>query len=108
MSRVSSGIEARESDEVFRLILFVCNDEPNSSTARENLEQICATYIPGRNEIEIVDVLQDYRAALAHSILVTPCLLKVAPAPRALVAGTLHDGETVRTALQLPRAKADA
>lgn len=84
-------------------MLFVCGNEPNSAEARDNLDRICATYIPGCCEIQVVDVLQDYRTALQHSVLVTPCLLKIEPKPQALVAGTLSDTETVRTALQLPR-----
>ncbi len=102
MSRVSSDIDPRELDQGVRLILFVCDNEPNSSQARYNLDRICAEHIPGHCEIEVVDVLKDYRTALEHSVLVTPCLVKIAPEPRAIIAGTLHDTETVRTALQLP------
>lgn len=103
MSRASSEIDPVTSEQVFRFMLFVCGNEPNSAQARDNLDRLCAAHIPGRCEIETVDVLQDYRTALEHSVLVTPCLLKLEPEPRALVAGTLHDAETVRAALQLPR-----
>lgn len=104
MSRVSSDLETAEAQVAFRLILFVAGSEPNSAQARKNLERICAEHLQGRCEIDIVDVLTDYRTALKYNILVTPCLLKTEPQPRALVAGTLQEVDKVRTALQLPSA----
>ena len=107
MSPAPSHADPAGRPQVHRLILFVCDHEPNSVRARENLDRLCAVHLPGRCEVEVVDVLEDYRSALAHQVLVTPCLVKVEPAPRALIAGTLHDADTVLTALQLPAAGGD-
>lgn len=102
MSGAASDRDATSDEAIYRLILFVAGREPNSEQARTNLANICGGHLEGRCDIEVVDVLTDYRTALEHNILVTPCLLKLEPNPRALVAGTLRDTEKVRTALQLP------
>lgn len=103
MSQRSSDTEPAAERPVHRLILFVAGDQPNSARARANLEDLCATCLDeGHCEVRIVDVLTDYQTALEHQILVTPCLMKLEPQPKALVAGTLHDIDAVRTALRLP------
>ena len=102
MSPAPSPAAQADDQPIHRLILFVCDHEPNSARARENLDRLRAAHLPERCEVQVIDVLDDYRTALEHQVLVTPCLVKVEPAPRALIAGTLHDTDTVLTALQLP------
>ncbi|MEX0885468.1 MAG: circadian clock KaiB family protein [Phycisphaeraceae bacterium] len=94
--------EARGERQVCRLILFVAGREANSTRARENLDRIRGTYLNGRCELQIIDVLEDYRTALRHKVLVTPCLVMTEPGPPVQIAGTLHDEEKVRAALRLP------
>ena len=107
MSPAPSHAVPADEPQVHRLILFVCDHEPNSTRARENLDRLCALHLPGRCEIDVVDVLEDYRSALEHQVLVTPCLVKLDPPPRALIAGTLDDADTVLTALQLSGGRDD-
>ena len=83
------------------LRLFVAGDEPNSRAARENLDRICQKHLPGRHEIEVVDVLQDFEAALQESVFVTPMLLVPEPPPRTSVLGSLNDECKVLKALRL-------
>ena len=85
----------------YRLRLFVAGDEPNSKRARENLAQICEQHLAGRYETEIVDVLDDFEAALKSSVLVTPALVLVAPAPTVTIVGNLSDRKKVLAALRL-------
>jgi circadian clock protein KaiB len=68
--------------------------------ARGNLSGICRDHLPGRHEIEIVDVLKEPKRALADGIFMTPTLIKLGPAPTKLV-GTLSQTETVLLALGL-------
>src|SRR5688572_620870 len=88
--------------EVYQLRLFVAGDAPNGVLARDNLEKLCAEHLAGRHELVVLDVLQDFRAALEHRVLVTPTLVLVAPLPRVVVVGTLADTPTVLAALRLP------
>jgi circadian clock protein KaiB len=83
-----------------RLLLFVAGEQPNSLKARRNLETFCNAELVGRYELQVVDVFTNYKLALAHRILVTPCLVVLAPAPPIMMAGTLQDQEQMRTALR--------
>jgi circadian clock protein KaiB len=87
--------------ETYRLRLFVAGDEPNSKTARENLTRICETALDGRYELEVVDVLEDFEAALDCGLVVTPALMLVSPLPSATVFGDLSDTRKVLSALRL-------
>lgn len=84
----------------FRFRLYIAGDTQNSVQARGNLSGICRDHLPGRHEIEIVDVLKEPKRALADGIFMTPTLIKLGPAPTKLV-GTLSQTETVLLALGL-------
>ena len=87
--------------ETYRLRLFVAGDEPNSRQARENLVRLCEEHLERRYELEIIDVLEDFRPALQDGVLVTPTLLLVAPPPRVMVLGNLSDTPKALRALRL-------
>lgn len=76
----------------FRLTLFVVAEDPNSRLAEENLRHICAEYLVGGHcEIVIVDVLEDFQAALDFNVLVTPTLIVDGPRGRSTLLGNLSD-----------------
>jgi circadian clock protein KaiB len=82
------------------LRLFVAGDEPNSRLAAHNLHALCAEHLPGRHRIEVIDVLEDFDAALAARIMVAPAVMMVAPRAVTLY-GTLADKAKVEEALGL-------
>ncbi len=84
-----------------KMILFVAGEGLNSVRARENLLRVCEDRLKGRYDLEVVDVLKDYKAALAHNILVTPALLVTEPPPKVTVLGDLSDTSKLLKALQL-------
>ncbi len=92
----------QQSPATYRLSLFVAGDEPNSRLARENLGRLRDVIPAHRCEVEIVDVLVDYRPALEHNVLVTPCLLWHNAGCPVRVVGTLSDAQRVRAALGFP------
>ena len=76
----------------YRFILFVVGNEPNSVLARENLRHICAEYMrEGTCTITIVDVLDDFQAALDNNVLMAPTLLVEGPRGRSTIIGNLSD-----------------
>jgi len=83
----------------YRMRLFVAGDGGNSRLARANLTRICEEHLKGKVEYEVVDVLQDFQAALTAGVLVTPELVVEKPVT-AKIAGTLSDTEKVLTALK--------
>ncbi len=95
-------MNARSSQAVkFKFRLHVAGDTANSVRAIANLAAICREHLLGRYEIEIVDVFKDSRRALADGVLLTPTLIKIAPAPVRRIVGTLADTQAVLYALGL-------
>jgi circadian clock protein KaiB len=83
------------------LRLYVAGGAPNSMLAIANLEAICAEYLKDGHRLEVVDVLEDPRRAMAEGVLVTPSLTKLSPQPVAKVVGNLSDRKRVLLALGL-------
>jgi circadian clock protein KaiB len=73
------------------LRLYVAGHAPNSLRAIANARMICDEHFAAAHELEIVDLLEDPRRALADGIIVTPTLLKVMPLPVQRVIGNLSD-----------------
>lgn len=99
MSTAAPGPDGYDSFQKLRLRLFVAGEEPNSREARRNLELLCKDYLEGRTEVEIIDVLKDFRAAVAERVIVTPALIAGTPPARVVVLGNLSDTARVLAAL---------
>jgi len=87
--------------EIFRFRLFVADETLNSGRAVSNLRAICHQYLPGRHEIELVDVFKEPDRALEDRIFLTPTLVKLAPCPTGRIVGTLSQTNLVLQVLGL-------
>jgi circadian clock protein KaiB len=85
----------------FKFRLYVADGSPNTAKVIANLSAICLRHLRDRYELEVVDVLRAPRRALADGILMTPTLVKLAPAPVRTIVGTLGDLHPVLQALGL-------
>ncbi len=83
------------------LRLYIVGGAPNSVQAIANLQAICQEHLKGGHKLEVVDVLEHPRRALAEGVLVTPSLAKLSPLPIANVVGNLSDKAKVLLALGL-------
>ncbi|HET9351117.1 MAG TPA: circadian clock KaiB family protein [Burkholderiales bacterium] len=81
------------------LRLYIVGGAPNSVQAIANLETICREHLKEGYRMEVVDVLEHPRRALADGVLVTPTLAKLSPRPAASVVGNLNDRSKVLLAL---------
>jgi len=101
VKRRSAGTRAASAEPttVVVLRLYVAGGAPNSLQAIANLESICAEYLKDGHRLEIVDVLEEPRRAMADGVLVTPSLTKISPVPVAQVIGNLSDRPRVLQAL---------
>jgi len=99
--RTKAGAAGVPVTTVVTLCLYVAGRAPNSVKAIANLEAICRRYLADGYKLEIVDVCEHPRRALADGVLVTPSLTKVAPAPTSIVIGNLSDTGGVLAALGL-------
>ena len=85
----------------FKFRLYVAGDALNSAQAIANLAALCRAHLAGRYEIEVVDVFQEPKRALADGILMTPTLVKLGPSPVRRIVGTLSQTQPVLQALGL-------
>ena len=83
------------------LRLYVAGDGPNSLQAIANLTSLCEELLPGRHDIEVVDVFLNPERALADGVFLTPTLIRPSPAPVVRVIGSLSQRESLLRALGL-------
>ena len=81
------------------LRLYVAGNAPNSLRAIANARAICEEHFATGHELEVVDLLEHPRRALADGIIVTPTLLKLSPLPAQRVIGNLNDTNELLLAL---------
>jgi circadian clock protein KaiB len=95
-------MKARNLPPKFKFRLYVAGDAQNSAQAIVNLTAFCKAYLAERHAIEIVNVFDEPKRALADGILMTPTLVKLAPSPSPQrIVGTLSQTGPVLQALGL-------
>jgi circadian clock protein KaiB len=98
--RAASEAAAQPADGGHYLLrLYIAGQMPNSVQAEANLRRVCDGHLAGRHTLEVVDFLEEPERALGDGVLVTPTLLKLAPAPRRTVIGSLADEAALLHAL---------
>jgi circadian clock protein KaiB len=89
------------ADESWDLRLYVTGWTPKCLRAAENLRRTCEEYLPGRYQIEVVDLLKNPRLAADDQILAVPTVVRKFPQPIRKIVGDLSDTERVLAGLQL-------
>ncbi|MBC8085882.1 MAG: circadian clock protein KaiB [Phycisphaerae bacterium] len=92
--------KARPTVTTLQLRLYVAGNGPNSALARANISALCHEEFPDAFELEVVDLIESPLRALADGIVVTPTLLKLAPAPTRRIIGNLNNAPQVLLALR--------
>lgn len=94
--------DPKKASTHYHFRLFVAGDEPNSRKAKETIRRLGESRLKGNYELEVVDVLEDYQAALEAQILFAPTLVIVSPPTEARIVGSLSDVRKVLEVLGLP------
>ncbi len=81
------------------LRLYVAGDAPNSQLAVERLQAFCAEHLADQYQLEVVDVIREPGRALTDRVLLTPTLVKLAPAPVRTIIGNLGEPVVLARAL---------
>lgn len=84
-----------------RFRLYLAGGAHNSVEALANLTALCREFLPDQHDIELVDVFQDPKRALAEGIFMTPTLVRIQPLPALQIVGTLSDTRIVLLSLGL-------
>jgi circadian clock protein KaiB len=90
-------------DERFTLKLYIAGQTPRSIAALANLRKLCEEFLPGRYDLEIVDLLLEPKRARTDQILAIPTLVRSLPTQIARIIGDLSDTEQVLLGLNIKR-----
>ncbi len=85
-----------------QLRLYIAGASPISNRALNNLYAFCEKHLGERPPVEVIDVVKNATQALSDGVIVTPTLVRLAPAPRRNIVGDLSDEARLRAALELP------
>ena len=91
--------QTQSTENAYLLRLYVAGRSSTGTAALRNLTRFCETWLHGRYELRVVDVLKEPELASADDIVATPTLVKQMPEPSARVFGILGDEDRLMTAL---------
>jgi circadian clock protein KaiB len=83
------------------LRLYTAGQTPKSVAAFQNLKRICEEHLPGRYEIEVIDLMKNPRLAKEDQIVAIPTLVRKLPDPLRKIIGDLSDVDRTLVGLQL-------
>jgi circadian clock protein KaiB len=100
--KIKVKVESKDDGgEKYILKLFVTGILPNSARAIVNIKAICEKYLPGRYELEIIDIYQQPSLAVSEKIVAVPLLIRQYPLPEIRMIGDLSNIENVLKGLDL-------
>jgi circadian clock protein KaiB len=91
----------KTATERWELRLYTAGQTPKSLAAIRNLKKVCEEHLPGRYEIEVIDLLQNPRLAKDHQIIAIPTLVRKLPDPIRKIIGDLSDVDRTLVGLDL-------
>lgn len=83
------------------LKLFVTGTTPRSASAIANIRALCEHYLPGRYDLEVIDIYQQPEQAAGAQIIAAPTLIKELPTPLRRIVGDLSHPERIMMCLDL-------
>jgi circadian clock protein KaiB len=81
--------------------LYVAGQSPKSLRALINLKTLCEEHLPGRYEIEVIDLVERPALARSDDVLAIPTLVRRLPRPPCTIIGDLSNTERVLIGLRL-------
>jgi circadian clock protein KaiB len=97
---------AKAGDGKYILRLYVAGMGPKSMQAIDNIKRICEEYLPGKYQLEVIDIYQYPIFAKEGQIVAAPTLIKELPPPLRKLIGSMADTERVLVGMDL-KFKAD-
>jgi len=85
----------------WNLRLYVAGQTPKSIAAFSNLKRVCEEHLPGKYDIEVIDLMKNPQLAQGDQIVAIPTLVRKLPEPVRKIIGDLSNTERVLVGLQL-------
>ena len=93
--------DAKSEDQHYVLRLFVAGTTPNSLRAIQNVRLICEEQLPGRHELEVIDIYQHVGQLATGQVVVAPTLVRQSPLPVRRLIGDLSNRNRVLEGLDI-------
>jgi circadian clock protein KaiB len=93
----------------YSLRLYISGSTPRSTRAVANVRSLCEKHLPGRYDLEVIDIYQQPEHAVGAQIIAAPTLIKQLPLPLRRFIGNLSDPKKLLVALNIvdnPKASA--
>jgi len=91
------------ASEKYVLHLYVAGMNSKSLQAVENIKRICEEYLPGRYQLDVIDIYQQPILARDGQIVAAPTLIKELPLPLRKLIGSLSDTERVLVGMDVQK-----
>jgi circadian clock protein KaiB len=91
----------REAPSRYILKLYVTGLTSKSARAIDNLQVLCQKHLPGRYELQVIDVYQQPELARTEQVIAIPTLIKKLPLPLRRLIGDMSDEERVLVGLDI-------
>lgn len=88
-------------DGKYVLRLYVAGMNPKSVQAIDNIKRICEEYLPGKYQLDVIDIYQYPIFAKDGQIVAAPTLIKELPPPLRKLIGSMSDTERVLVGMDL-------
>src|ERR1019366_1423569 len=95
------GTPVESKDQHYVLQLFVAGTTPNSLLAIQNVRLICEEQLPGRHELEVIDIYQHAGHLPAGQVVVAPTRVRQNPLPVRSWVGDLTSRNRVLEGLEI-------
>ncbi|MCX5660755.1 MAG: circadian clock KaiB family protein [Planctomycetota bacterium] len=93
---------ALKGTQRYSLCLYIAGHTARSQRAIDNLTRICRRHLPGRVDLEVVDIYQQTESNLNDArVIAAPMLVKQLPLPLRRLIGDLSDERKVLLSLDL-------
>jgi circadian clock protein KaiB len=100
-ARFEKLLKKAGSNGRYILRLYITGTTQRSTQAIENLRSLCDDYLPGRYDLEVIDIYQQPKVAREQNIIAAPTLVKQFPNPPKRLIGDLSDRDKVLVGLDL-------
>jgi circadian clock protein KaiB len=100
-SRFEKLLKGVAGDRHFSLQLYISGSTPRSSKAVANIRSMCEQHLPGRYDLEVIDIYQQPEHAVLGQIIAAPTLIKRLPLPLRRLIGNLSDQKKLLVALNI-------
>ena len=92
---------AENDSGAYRLRLYISGSTPRSTQAIANIKALCEEHLPGRYELEVIDLYQQPHLARDIQVIAVPTLVKEMPLPLKRFIGDMNDEEKLLIGLDI-------